>query len=828
METGDTKKRQAEDEPSAASSSSGKRARIANSCQWINNEKIYKDWIERKNGVCPILWVHGPPGSGKTFLSRFVADTLRASSEQPATACYFCEEASSLLQIVRSVLEQLAGHVRTTPSGRDVLVHAIDELAARKDSAAASPDAIWDLFTTALQGVSTWNLVIDGVDELQWPILSEQEFNFTHRLRRLASGSSGAGKLYVSSRTLANIRHHFHNVPTIVLTQDKLEDDIKTFASDLVDGHPHLGPYKDVIVRSLVKGADGIFTWVEVSVQSLALETTEEGIIERLNNLPPASTDLYAAIITKQSERLTWTDLQIRNAILRWTVNAIHPLNVLELSNAVSVSTNAFVAEVEEKAVAVCDGLVKIEGGKVRAMHHSLLDFLRSSHESAAAMADVHGAAGHASIAIACLRYLSHPAFAVPSGIDTTNEFPKSSYPLLEYAALYWVHHVTQADRTNKELQSLITQFFDGSTAFVWLDCLLPAFFSRSVLPIPPRPKNSARFFHLFTLKSQLVKFFDQDEPKADFDRKISGFLSSSYERALADARADASPNLETSTVLQRTLDLGEVYGWLPDQRSRSETLFAEAFSMAQRLKLANELSLDISLEIATYQAQADALKRGGKYNEARTILEQLVQLIQPQPSTPPMESSLMFALDSLGWVCMRLGSLADAAAHLSHGLQLATKLSGTTSSLTLRSKITLAEVLMKLHRAQEAEALCQQLVDQLDSHREIGIPLPRDSISHLNTLAAVYMAQGKFAQAVQTFSMVVEDRTATFGGDHPMTLWATMQLGLAMEKASTGSGELLALFDNLVMRQEKVLGTQHPDVNTSREALSRVQGAAA
>src|SRR5436190_2122190 len=104
----------------------------------------------------------------------------------------------------------------------------------------------------------------------------------------------------------------------------------------------------------------------------------------------------------------------------------------------------------------------------------------------------------------------------------------------------------------------------------------------------------------------------------------------------------------------------------------------------------------------------------------------------------------------------------------------------------------------MKLQRAQEAEALCQQLVDQLDSYRDIGIPLPRDSISHLNTLAAVYMVQGNFARAVQTFSTVVEDRTSTFGADHTMTLGATMQLGLAMEKAGAGSGEVLALFDDL------------------------------
>ena len=46
------------------------------------------------------------------------------------------------------------------------------------------------------------------------------------------------------------------------------------------------------------------------------------------------------------------------------------------------------------------------------------------------------------------------------------------------------------------------------------------------------------------------------------------------------------------------------------------------------------------------------------------------------------------------------------------------------------------------------------------------------------------------------------------------------------MEKAGTKSSEVVMLFKYLVPRQERALGAAHPDVKTSTDALSRVQGA--
>jgi tetratricopeptide (TPR) repeat protein len=132
-----------------------------------------------------------------------------------------------------------------------------------------------------------------------------------------------------------------------------------------------------------------------------------------------------------------------------------------------------------------------------------------------------------------------------------------------------------------------------------------------------------------------------------------------------------------------------------------------------------------------------------------------------------------------------------------------------------------LAEVLNKLGRAEEAEVLCTELKAQVQQHRDNGTPLPKDSISQLNTLAAVYVQQKKFEEAIETYGAVVDDRKKIFGDAHPMTLWATMQLAIAKE--SEGSlEEALRMFEDLLPKQIKILGEVHPDV---KESESRLQG---
>ena len=82
-------------------------------------------------------------------------------------------------------------------------------------------------------------------------------------------------------------------------------------------------------------------------------------------------------------------------------------------------------------------------------------------------------------------------------------------------------------------------------------------------------------------------------------------------------------------------------------------------------------------------------------------------------------------------------------------------------------------------------------------------------------------MQRGKYEDAKKTFNAIVDDRRRLFGEEHGLTLWAEMQLGIAMDKA--GDGEAAReTFTNLIPRQEKVLGSDHPDVKDVKKRLGR------
>ncbi|KIN06748.1 hypothetical protein OIDMADRAFT_46679 [Oidiodendron maius Zn] len=129
---------------------------------------------------------------------------------------------------------------------------------------------------------------------------------------------------------------------------------------------------------------------------------------------------------------------------------------------------------------------------------------------------------------------------------------------------------------------------------------------------------------------------------------------------------------------------------------------------------------------------------------------------------------------------------------------------------------MTLAEVLNKLNRGTEAEVLCAELISQVKEHRENGSALPKDSISQLNTLAAVFVQQGKWRDAIETYDAVVQDRKNMFGDEHPVTMWAMQQAG-ENEQAKS-------LFEVLLPRQKKILGEEHPDIKESEEMLASLK----
>jgi tetratricopeptide (TPR) repeat protein len=808
-------------EDTALPSSSVKRLRVEGTCGWIEEEPLFRQWRNGLAGASPVLWICGPPGCGKTYLGDFIARTMIDDGEQPPTAAYFCRESTTPAMILRSVLTDIGTGQKTPDAEQAALQDALDTWST-ENTYSVDAAAAWDKFSLAIQNVSELAIILDGIDEIPSTSVTTNTFNFLEEVVELSSKHAHM-KLCMVSRDKPYLQKALGQHPSIVVTPDKVKQDVGRFIHFLIDQNSNLAPHRTQIAEALLARAEGNFIWAKVAISALALEDSENVRTEMLTSIPATLPACYAYVITKQSAFLTPSEIALRDAVLRWTMTTVRLPSVVEVITGISADINALPLEFESRTASLCGPLLEVRDGWVHTMHHSVTDFFRDSEEGRPFISNINDRNAHASIAIACLRYLCHQGL-FKSLNETAEIDPQTQrdYPLLQYASLYWVYHVHKSENQSEELMQLVRKFFTLPIAFFWADTLLSSLLHLSILPIPPRPPHAERFAYLFALKSQLTSGLSSDQ-RASLDSQTSDFLFLSYDNVLSEAIEQAGQI--SVQRLQRTLDFAELCSWLPGQRARSEALLEEASEIVTQLDLTNGSNIgDVALALSVHQAKADSLKRAGKYQEAHEQFMHLMKLIhEREDGITDSDSRSMFGLDGLGWTCMRLGQLDSAATYLTQALDLARKRYGSKSSMALRSKMTLAEVLSKVGRADDAETLCQDLIDQLRERKSNGVPLPKDSITHLNTLAGVFMTQQKYEDAAHTFGVVVEDRRKMFGVEHPMTLWATMHWGLAREAAEEEKEAVRMLFEELLPIQERVLG-EHPDVKTSKAAIERLK----
>jgi tetratricopeptide (TPR) repeat protein len=803
MSTEDSRKRAPRD--TVESEDNPKRIRLSESGDWILHEPAYQSWAA-SNSKPNLVWIQGPPGSGKSYLTRKIERDRLENDTASTTISFFCDAHSTPAIIARSLLDQLDAADSSTEVG---------EPAPEAESLGlATGDGgyrLWDELEKKLIGYESVNLIIDGLDEVDRQFTSGLDHNLPQIIQDLAYSAIAKLRVLISSRPEPQLLAAFALLPVIVVTAEKVEEDLQRFIEFEIKEHPKLEARLDYLGPQILWRADGLFMTARLLVAAIAADDDEQAI-EKLDALPLGMSELYARIFEGMSAVLGSKELLVRDHVLRWLYTAVRPLRLAELMNAFTVDSNAFVPDFESKAIFACGSLVKVEGGVLKLAHYSLKDYLESEHISVVHGNRLESKRAHGHVAKTCINYLLHPAFGRFLEANSDSDTWSTNYPLLEYASLYWVHHVALADPLDDELITLVkTLLLTSPNAFTWSDTFHPTFMDQSVLAIPPRSAQNARFFHLFMLKNQLVRFLKQSGN--DMDEYLFAAIVTRHEDALKAARERQS---NTSDLLKCLINLSFIHGWMPGQRPKATQLIKEAYDVF----IEADLPLT-SMTIELMQALGDDHKINGRYDAAKAVFKELLGLASEQSvlSRP----QFIFTYDALGWVEMRLGQLDEAEQDLRTALDMVISTYGTRSPFTLRSKVTLAEVLSKVGRMDEAEALCAQLVEQLRQHRANGTALPKDSVSQLVTLALVYKSRADYKSAKDAFAVVVEDRRKVFGNEHPMTLAATFQMAM-VQSAAGEVNEAGVVFSALLPLQIRALGTEHPDVKDTNRYLKALE----
>ncbi|KAJ3571535.1 hypothetical protein NPX13_g5341 [Xylaria arbuscula] len=341
---------------------------ILNSCSTFNYEKAWKE--TRKIGYTTLLnqsleyqhWkvqpdsgtlvCSGKLGSGKSVLLANMVDDLylHAQNEGLPVAYFFCQHDNPQSLEARTIMGCLARQLLCStrlPSGLDDF--------ADTTSPAVDIDGVVDLLVKVLP--SRAYFIIDGLDECndrQRQILGTQ-------LRRLQGSSS----LLVC----LSIRHEAENALRVYLEQF-----MKTIVFQIPDNNTDIEEYITAelerrieseksklgnptlileIRDALLQGAQGMFLWVALQIESLCAAKTDMAIRQALADLPrdlparrPLTTDELREALSVVPGNTDWVPAQILNDVY--------------------------------SALACCGSLIIIEeeDATVRLVHHSVKQFL--------------------------------------------------------------------------------------------------------------------------------------------------------------------------------------------------------------------------------------------------------------------------------------------------------------------------------------------------------------------------------------------------------------------------------------------------------------------
>ncbi|KAH7348858.1 hypothetical protein BKA65DRAFT_550923 [Rhexocercosporidium sp. MPI-PUGE-AT-0058] len=353
---------------------------------WLLENTQYNQWYTSTQSA--VMCCYGIPGCGKSVLSSSIIDFLGSKNN---VMYYYCDYADKRTLDPANVFGTLARQIlmRIDPLP-EPLATMIEEAAHDGNRLADHIQALEILQQCIAVYLKPIHLSIDGLDEM-----TEDSQKITCRgLSRMVNDDRSVIKLFMTGREdLANllliktaIQYTLVCITTSMITSDILSyvqasTQRRITEGSLVVKDPEL---EHVIVDELVKGAHGMFLWVEFQLCDLCEAESDHGIKCVLENLPKSLGETYDRLLAKI------TGDERRGMILRmfkWIVCSRRPLLVEELREAI-----AFTLDDEEwkgekivtsihRLIRACGNLVIIDGDTrvVQFAHYTVQQYLLAS-----------------------------------------------------------------------------------------------------------------------------------------------------------------------------------------------------------------------------------------------------------------------------------------------------------------------------------------------------------------------------------------------------------------------------------------------------------------
>jgi hypothetical protein len=447
-------------------------------CEWVLELDSFRDW---ESGDPRLLWIHGPAGFGKTFISARVIQHLKQGRTTPLSY-FFCVADNQLTRdpyaILRSWLAQI---LEQDPS----VVSAMDSVhKARNKEQTLTHLGLWELFVAVGSAVEGCTFVMDGFDEC---IDIDTGARYHHDdprnlfLRDLVSNlAKTKSRVLVVSRDVPDIREYLGEDASAgprdssvgrleyAITAKDTTADVESFSEHMVNTKlpRKKAELRQKIAAQAAQRSEGMFLWIKLLEQEISPGQNAKQLVKAVTEMPLGISEAYSRELEKII-RLPPEEKDKAVMILRWTLFAIHPLQVKQLAEALVVSgeqldeypdddlpdcwCDGFVDEdyTKEMILGRCGSLLQLRSTSpeqpladhtVHFVHFSVKEYLSKFSQSTATnrwAVDLglgDPAVEEARLSNICLRYLTLSTFEdVPPEVHV--------YPFLSYAAWAWYFH---------------------------------------------------------------------------------------------------------------------------------------------------------------------------------------------------------------------------------------------------------------------------------------------------------------------------------------------------------------------------------------------------
>ncbi|RDW68629.1 hypothetical protein BP5796_09286 [Coleophoma crateriformis] len=341
---------------------------------WILDDIQLQLW--RDSDTCPLLWINGDPGKGKTMLMISLVRELSKLHGNPSMTFFFCKNTDIRLNNAVAILRGLI--LKLAMNHPPLAKFFNKKYGANKNQLDGSIAvyALFDALSHMTEQAPGTTLLIDALDECN----AGPERDTLLKLITKDAKSSSKAKWLLSSRNYPELRDLLKmdsQMLSLELNGEHISQAVHAFIQQKIRELTTLKGYSQKLAakvkEELISRAGATFLWVALACKRLQHPTVMSfNTLLTLQTLPPGLIPLY----TRMMEYIYEIDGSFCVRILRSACLAVRPLALEELVITAGLPEELLKDSSLDQLIDLCGSFITVTQGKIFFIHQSAKDYL--------------------------------------------------------------------------------------------------------------------------------------------------------------------------------------------------------------------------------------------------------------------------------------------------------------------------------------------------------------------------------------------------------------------------------------------------------------------